>query len=445
MLRRLVEERNISFQTIWGAGDLTSYESQAATYVDQQSALTSNAVWACVTLISDTISTLPVDVFIRRDGIKRPYRPKPAWVSQPDAMINSVSFWQQCMVSLLIDGNAFVRIFRDPNNGQIINLMNLDPLKVQVSRTPLGQKRFNYTGENGPLSTDDVLHITGSLLQPGQVRANSIVDKLKENIGLNIALESFAARFFGQGTLMSGIIESPAQLTADQAKAMCDSMDRMHRGYKRAHKTGVLSGGATFKPIQVSNDQAQMIDSRRFATEDIARAFRVPANMIGLVEKGSTGYNSIEQNNIAFVTHTLRPWIARLEDAFSRLLPDRAFLSFNTDELLRGDYTTRITGYASALMNGWMTINEVRGKEDLSPVTNGDLNRVPLANIDITAANLSEVEGKVAMAQKLITIGFEPEAVLKSLGLPEISHTGLPSVQVQNPTTVPAGSYVTGE
>jgi len=445
MLRKLVEERNISFQTIWGAGDLTSYESQAATYVDQQSALTSNAVWACVTLISDTIATLPVDSFVRRDGIKKPYRPRPAWVTQPDAMINSVSFWQQCMISLLIDGNAFVRIFRDPNNGEILNLMVLDPLKVQVSRSNLGQKRFTYTGENGPLSTDDVLHVTGSLLQPGQIRANSIVDKLKENIGLNIALESFAARFFGQGTLMQGIIEVPGTLTAEQAKNLSDSMDRMHRGYKRAHKTGVLSGGATFKPTTIANDQSQMLDSRRFAVEDIARAFRVPLNMIGLSEKGSNGYNNIEQNQIAFVTHTLRPWIARLEDAFSRLLPDRAFISFNTDELLRGDYNTRITGYASALMNGWMTINEVRGKEDMTPISAGDNNRVPLANIDVSAANLSEVEGKVAMAQKLITIGFEPEAVLKSLGLPAIAHTGLPSVQVQNPTTVPDGSYATGE
>ena len=439
------EQRNISFQTIWGAGDLTSYESQAATYVDQQSATTSNAVWACVTLISDTISTLPVDAFIRRDGIKKPYRPRPAWVTQPDAMLNSVSFWQQTMISLLIDGNAFIRVFRDPNNGEVINLMVLDPLKVQISRTPLGQKRFAYTGETGPLSTDDVLHVTGSLLQPGQVRANSIVDKLKENIGLNIALESFAARFFGQGTLMQGIIEVPGTLTAEQAKNLSDSMDRMHRGYKRAHKTGVLSGGATFKPTTISNDQSQMIDSRKFAVEDIARAFRVPLNMIGLSEKGASSYNSIEQNNIAFVTHTLRPWIARLEDAFSRLLPDRAFISFNTDELLRGDYSTRINGYASALMNGWMTINEVRGKEDMSPITAGDNNRVPLANIDISAANLSEVEGKVAMAQKLINIGFEPAEVLKSLGLPEIAHTGLPSVQVQNPTTVPDGSYKTGE
>ena len=446
MLRKLLDEtRNISFQTIWGAGDLTSYESQAATYVDQQSALTSTAVFACVTLISDTISTLPVDAFVRRDGIKRPYRPRPAWVTQPDAMINSVSFWQQAMISLLIDGNAFVRIFRDPNNGEVINLMVLDPLKVMVSRTNLGQKRFSYTGENGPLSTDDVLHITGSLLQPGQIRADSIVDKLKETIGLDIAVQSFAARFFGQGTLMAGVIETPQQLTADQAKNMSDSMDRMHRGYKRAHKTGVLSGGATFKPIQVANDQAQMLDSRRFGVEDIARAFRVPVNMIGLSEKGASGYNSIEQNNIAFVTHTLRPWIARLEDAFSRLLPDRAFISFNTDELLRGDYNTRITGYASALMNGWMSINEVRGKEDMSPINAGDNNRVPLANIDISASNLSEIEGKVAMAQKLINIGFEPEDVLKSLGLPPIAHTGLPSVQIQNPTQVPDGSYKTGE
>ena len=448
MLSRILpgaENRAISFQTIWGAGDISSFETQAGSFIDYTTALTINSVWACVSLISDTISALPVDTFIRRDGIAYPYRPRPAWVSRPDAMINSTSFWQQCMISLLLDGNAFVRIFRDPITGQILSMMVLNPMKVTVSRKANGTKRYTFTGEDGKdLSSDDILHVTGSILMPGDIRGKSTIDTLKENLGLSMSLEGFAARFFGQGTLTQGVIEYPGALSAEQAENLAKSFDRMHKGYKRAHKTGILSGGATFKPTQVANDQAQMIDSRRLAVEDVARMFRVPVDLIGL-NNGGHSYNSVEQRQIAFVTHTLRPWLAKLEDAFSALLPETAYLSFNTDDLLRGDYSTRIEGYAKMLQNGVLSANEVRRRENLRPVDGGDVIRVPLANVNISAASLTENETKVAMAQKLIGLGFVPEDVLKSLGLDPIAHTGLPTVQLQNPTTVPAGSYETGE
>ena len=121
MLGRLSgESRAISFQSIWGAGDITSYETQSSAFVDYNSSLQVNAVWACVSLISDTISSLPVDTYIRRDGIAYPYRPKPSWVTKPDVLIPSIAFWQQCITSLLIDGNAFVRLFRDSSGENIV-------------------------------------------------------------------------------------------------------------------------------------------------------------------------------------------------------------------------------------------------------------------------------------------------------------------------------------
>jgi len=445
MLRKLAgENRAISFQSLWGAGDLTSYETQSAAYVDYNSAFQVNAVWACVSLISDTISALPVDTLIRRDGIATPYRPRPAWVIKPDVAISSVAFWQQTLISLLTDGNAFVRIFRD-NSGNIVNLMVLNPLSVNVTRNSLGQKLFVYTGESGKtLTTDEVLHVAGSILLAGDVRGRSPIDTLKENIGLAIALEGFAARFFGQGTQTSGVIEYPGALTAEQAENLSKSFDKAHKGYRKAHRTGILSGGATFKATQVANDQAQMLDSRRLAVEDIARAYRVPTDMIGL-NNGGQSYSSVEQKQIAFLSHTIRPWVAKLEDAFSTLLPDFAFLSFNTDDLLRGDYATRIEGYAKMLQNGVFSANEVRRKENMQPIDGGDVVRVPLANVNISAASLTENETKVAMAQKLIGLGFVPEDVLTVLGLPKIAHTGLPTVQLQNPTTIPDGSYETGE
>ena len=363
MLGNLGESRAISFQSLWGAGDLTSYETQSSAYVDYQTAFTVNAVWACVSLISDTVSALPVDTYVRRDGIAYPYRPKPSWVSKPDVAIPSVAFWQQAMISLLIDGNAFVRLFRD-NRGEIINMIVLNPLSVQVSRNALGQKFYTSTVEgNKTLTNDEMLHISGSILFPGEFRGKSPIDTMKENIGLAISLESFAARFFGQGTLTQGVIEYPGALTAEQAENLAKSFDRQHKGFRKAHKTGILSGGAVFKPTTIANDQAQMLDSRRLAVEDVARAYRVPTDMIGL-NNGGQSYNSIEQKQIAFVTHTLRPWLAKLEDAFSQLLPDNAYLAFSTDDLLRGDYATRIEGYAKLLQNGVLSTNEVRRKEN---------------------------------------------------------------------------------
>jgi HK97 family phage portal protein len=443
MLRNLGENRAISFQSLWGAGDLTSYETQSSAYVDYQTAFTVNAVWACVSLISDTVSALPVDTYVRRDGIAYPYRPKPTWVSKPDVAIPSVAFWQQAMISLLIDGNAFVRLYRDAQ-GEIVNMVILNPLSVQVSRNALGQKFYTTTVEgNKTLTNDEMLHISGSILFPGEFRGKSPIDTLKENIGLAISLESFAARFFGQGTLTQGVIEYPGALTAEQAENLAKSFDRQHKGFRKAHKTGILSGGAVFKPTTIANDQAQMLDSRRLAVEDVARAYRVPTDMIGL-NNGGQSYNSIEQKQIAFVTHTLRPWLAKLEDAFSQLLPDGAYLAFSTDDLLRGDYATRIEGYAKLLQNGVLSTNEVRRKENMRPIEGGDVVRVPLTNVDISAASLNEDETKVDMAQKLIALGFVPEDVLTVLGLPKIGHTGLPTVQLQNPTTVPDGSYETG-
>jgi HK97 family phage portal protein len=437
------ESRAISFQSLWGAGDLTSYETQSAAFVDYNTSLTVNAVWACVSLISDTVSALPVDTYIRRDGIAYPYRPKPAWVSKPDVAIPSVAFWQQTMISLLIDGNAFVRLFKD-NSGTVVNMVVLNPLNVQVSRNALGQKFYTSTVEgNKVLSGDEMLHISGSIIMPGEFRGKSPIDTLKENIGLAISLESFAARFFGQGTLTQGVIEYPGALTAEQAENLARSFDRQHKGFRKAHKTGILSGGAVFKPTTIANDQAQMLDSRRLAVEDVARAYRVPTDMIGL-NNGGQSYNSIEQKQIAFVTHTLRPWLAKLEDAFSTLLIDGAYLAFSTDDLLRGDYATRIEGYSKLLQNGVLSTNEVRRKENMRPIEGGDVVRVPLTNININAASLNEDETKVDMAQKLIALGFVPEDVLKSLGLSPIPHTGLPTVQLQNPTTVPDGSYETG-
>jgi HK97 family phage portal protein len=425
------EERAISFQSIWGAGDSFAFTTESGANIDQFQAMKINAFYACVLLISDTISTLPVDSFIRRDGDRVPYRPQPSWVQRPDVDLLRSEHYQQVLISLLLDGNAFVRVFRD-GRGDVVNLVVIDPYRVRVTRNKLNREIEYIIDEyqEEPVSKRDMIQIT-EMRKAGELRGMSRVTELKDNLGLSSALQSFASRFFGQGATTQGIIETPMGLNSDQAKQLIDGFDQRHKGYKKAHKTGLLTGGAKFVKTGINPDEAQMLDSRKLAIEEVARIFRVPPHMIGITTPGAMSYASVEQNNINFVTHTLRPYVAKIEDAYSALLPDSAFIRFNVDGLLRGDFATRMNGYSIGSQAGFLSVNDIRRFEDLRPVTGGDVYRVPLANVDLGAASLVETDKRVTMAQKLIYSGFDPAGVLAALNLPSIDHTGVPSTQLQ--------------
>lgn len=426
------EDRAISFQTVWGAGADLDIANPSGVNINANTAFEVVAFWSAVSLISDTIATLPVDSYIRQDGTRRPYRPRPAWVDQPDVDMTRQAHYQQVLVSLLVSGNSYTRVFRN-GNGDVVNLVVLDPQTVTVRRSALGRKIFIVDGEEKTLDSESIIHIT-DLIQPGSLTGLSRVERLKEALGLSSAMQTFASRFFGAGATTQGIIEFPGNLTPEQAKNLRDGFDSAHRGFRRAHKTGVLSGGATYKQTTVPNDAAQFLESRRFSVEEIARAFNIPLSMMGV--PGTQSYASVEQNAIQFVTHTLRPYIEKLEWAYSRLLPVEAFLAFNTNGLLRGDFNSRISAYATGLQSGFMSVNDVRKLEDMSPAEGGDQYRVPLANIALTDTGLVAENEKTNMVKALIQVGFDPEATLKAFGLPAIPHTGVPSTQLQAVNTI---------
>jgi HK97 family phage portal protein len=258
-------------------------------------------------------------------------------------------------------------------------------------------------------------------------------------------LEEFAARFFGQGSAASGIIEFPGNLTREQAKDLVDGFEEGHRGLRRAHRPGILFGGAKFMKTTVDNDSAQFLESRRFAVEEIARIFRVPPSMLGVTTPGAMSYASVEMNGIHFVQHTLRPYISKIEDGYQKLLTNNAFIKFNVDGLLRGDQQSRYQAFSTGIQAGFLSINDIHRIEDMSPVEGGDSYRVPLANVDINAANLSEMDRKSLIAQRLILAGFDPAGVLAALDMPSIGHTGVPSTQLQPLASVnpadPAAAY----
>jgi HK97 family phage portal protein len=446
MLNNLFESRAISFQTIWGTGGDIEILNQAGTVVNPETVFKVNAIFSAVSLISDTISTLPVDSYIRRDGARFAFRPRPAWVQQPDIDTTKEAFYGSLIVSMLLDGNGFVRVFRD-GSGRVINMTVLNPSKVEIRKNKVGEVVYVYEGEGKPLNKNEMIHIP-DVVRPGEIRGISRVIALKDNFGLALALESYAARFFGQGATTQGLIEFPGNLTPEQAKQLVDGFDARHRGFRKAHKTGVLSGGAKYVNTSVENDKAQFIDSRRMAVEDVARAFNIPPHLLGL--PGTNTYSSVEQNNIAFVTHTLRPIVQKLESAFTPLMANEpggstAFIKFTLDGLLRGDANSRFSAYSTGLQAGYLTINDIRRLEDLPPVEGGEIIRVPLANVNIDAAELVATDKRVNMAQKLVNSGFDPAEVMAAMGLPEIAHTGLPTVQLQGIAQVnpedPAAAY----
>jgi HK97 family phage portal protein len=427
-----IEERNLSYQQVWGSGiDVSGFATWAGTVVNQKNALEIGAAYACVRLLSDTISTLPVDTFIRRDGNRLPFRPRPAWVYEPEGPGSSrIEYYKQIVVSMLLSHGAVVQILRN-GAGEIVALQPLDPTRVDIRRNPGTRLReFVIDGGQAILPGEDVLYIP-EMRRPGSLKGVSRVDELKQTLGLAKALDEFASRYFSNGANTSGIIEFPGNLTQEQAKDLVDSFEAGHKGLKKAHRPGVLSGGAKFTKTGSDGEQAQMLQSRQFAVEEVARVFRVPPSMIGLNTPGAMSYASVEHNAIQFTRYSLTPLIAAIEEAHNRLLPGDSFLRVNMDGLLRGDSATQAQVFSTALQAGYMSVNEARGLMDMRPVEGGDVPRVPLANIAVSSASIVEERERVEMAAKLVQSGYDPAGVLSALGLPSITHTGLASNQLQ--------------
>ena len=435
VFNRLWEDRAVSFQTIFETGDDIVFSSVAGTYVNEDNAYQIAAVWSAVSLISDTIGTLPVDVYYRDGNNRELFRPKPSWVAQPDVNFPGHStFYKSVLVSLLIDGNAFVRIFSNPR-GEVVNLVVLNPHQVEVSRNGLGRLMFTVVGEDKPLSSEEVIYIP-DLLKPGTIRGVSRVTAMKENLALGKSLEMYAANFFGSGTTLQGVIEYPNALTQEQAESLRNSFDTAHKGWRKSQRTGILSGGATFKSTQADPEKSQALEARRMAVEDVARIWRIPSHMLNL--PGTNTYSSVEQNLISFTTHTLRPYVTLLEESFSPLMARypggaESFLRFNMNGLLRADIQSRFSAYSTGIQSGFLTINDIRGWEELEAQEGEAASqvRVPLANVNLSESGVRAQREKVQMVRDLVFAGFSPAEAMDMVGLPPVAHTGLPSVQLQ--------------
>ena len=387
--------------------------STSGKMVNERSAMQMTAVYACVRILAEAIAGLPLHLYkYTDDGSKEKALDHPLYLllhDEPNPEMSSFVFRETLMTHLLLWGNAYAQIIRN-GKGDIIALYPLMPNRMTVDRNEAGQLYYQYTrstddaptmkGSTVVLMPSDVLHIPG-LGFDGLVGYSPIA-MAKNAIGLAIATEEYGAKFFANGAAPSGVLEHPG--TVKDPQRLRDAWMSQFGGSSNSGKVAVLEEGLKYTPISISPEQAQFLETRKFQIDEIARIFRVPPHMVGDLEKSS--FSNIEQQSLEFVKYTLDPWVMRWEQSIQRSLfaPDEKrqyFVKFNVEGLLRGDYQSRMQGYATARQNGWMSANDIRELENLDriPAENGgDLylingNMLPLQSAG-AFANINTNDGK---------------------------------------------------
>ena len=338
------------------------------------------AVYSCVRILAEAIAGLPLHLYRYTDsGGKEKATDHPLYLllhDEPNPEMSSFVFRETLMTHLLLWGNAYAQIIRN-GKGEVMALYPLMPNKMSVERDENGQLYYTYTrsaeeaktAETGRviLLPKDVLHIPG-LGFDGLVGYSPIA-MAKNAIGLAIATEEYGAKFFANGAAPSGVLEHPG--TIKDPQRVREAWQRQVGGSSNSGKIAVLEEGMKYTPISISPEQAQFLETRKFQINEIARIFRVPPHMVGDLEKSS--FSNIEQQSLEFVKYTLDPWVVRWEQSIARSLlseneKKQYFVKFNLEGLLRGDYASRMNGYATARQNGWMSANDIRELENLDRI-----------------------------------------------------------------------------
>lgn len=364
--------------------------------VNERTAMQTTAVYSCVRILAEAVASLPLHIYRYCDTGKERVPEHPLYTilhDEPNVDMTSFVFRETMMSHLLVYGNAYSQIIRD-GAGRVLGLYPLLPDKVEVDRLETGELVYyysRYTEENPnfrdlgriALRQQDVLHIPG-LGFDGLVGYSPIA-MAKNAVGMTLACEEYGASFFANGANPGGVLEHPGVLK-DPGKVR-ESWNSVYRGSGNAHKIAVLEEGMKYQQIGIPPEEAQFLETRKFQINEIARLYRIPPHMVGDLEKSS--FSNIEQQSLEFAKYTLDPWVIRWEQSLQKalLLPEEKkeyFIKLNVDGLLRGDYQSRMNGYATARQNGWMSANDIRELEDLNPIPEEEGGGLYLINGNMT-------------------------------------------------------------
>ncbi len=359
------EARAIDFSTAFGSG----------VSVTPETALTFTAVWSAIRLLSESVSSLPISVFKKEtngDTIEAINDPSYSLLKfKPNSYQNKITFFEKIMMDLCVNGNSYVYIERNrlakPTGLYCLNYEDVT-IKNQDNLLYYEDKKKRTIHES-----DNILHFTG-LTTDGVTGLSPITQNMK-SIGWSQAIEEYGNTFFKNGAKLSGVLQTDRALSETAIDRLRSSFNNTYSKLTGANQTAILEEGLTFKPINISPEQAQFLASRTFSIEEICRIWNIPPHMLGDLSKSS--FNNIEMQSQEFVTYTLMPYLTRIEMELNLKLfrtseIGKMFVKFNTAGLLRGNIKDRADYYKTAIANGWMSINEVRAKENMNKIQDGD-------------------------------------------------------------------------
>ncbi len=404
--REPTEQQEVSNKAVGSGYNFYFGGTTSGKNVNECSAMQMTAVYSCVRILAEAVASLPIHLYKYNDkGGKEKAIENPLYYilhDEPNIEMTSFVFRETLMTHLLLWGNAYAQIIRN-GRGEVLSLYPLMPNRISVERDDKNNIYYKYITENYEtinINSTEVLHIPG-LGFDGLVGYSPIA-MAKNAIGMAIACEEYGATFFSNGATPGGTLEHPG--TLKNPTKLRESWNATFGSSRNANKVAILEEGLKYNPISVPPEQAQFLETRKFQINEIARIFRVPPHMVGDLEKSS--FSNIEQQSLEFVKYTLDPWISRWEQSLVRaLIPEKDrrnyFIKFNLDGLLRGDYQSRMSGYAIGRQNGWMSANDVRQLENLDRISEEEGGDLYLVNGSMTKLKDAGAFAKVDTEEKV--------------------------------------------
>lgn len=356
--------------------------TSAGVAVNERTAMQIIDVYACVSHRADAISMLPAKAYREVGDLREKLPNQPSLVAQPDPEMEQGEYWASMEISLLLRGNAYSAITGRDTMGYPTSVKILHPDDVKPRRNSK-TKLVEYHLANGDiLQRFDMIHVRGTTI-PGQLAGMGPIECARRGLGATIAAEDFGAKWFRDGAAPSSVLETDEELTSTQAKESVARWVATHGGRRRP---AVLSGGLKWRPVTITPNDSQFLETKKYNSYQINKLFRMPNHMVGDTEKASSFGKGLEEMGIGYVVYTLGPDLTRFEAAFTRQLPRPQYQKFNVAALLRGNTRDRFTSYAIGRQWGWLSVNDIRELEDLPPVEGGDTYLQPLNMIDAQEA-----------------------------------------------------------
>jgi len=350
-----------------------------------------SATWGCLNVICGTIASLPLMVYrTDRSGVRTVARDHTLYFilhSSPNYDQTALDFWEYMAAGIELHGNAYA-VMDKRGDGSIISLTPLRPDVVRARRLPNGDIEYRWTegGNQRAVTSQTMLHIRGPL--GDALSGASVLSVCRAAFDSAVHADSASSTIFANGVQSSGIFSTDpsVKLTREQRQEFDDHLRERFIGAKNAGRPLLLDRGMKFQALNMTPEDAQMLETRRFGVEEICRIFGVPPHMIGHTENSTSWGTGLEQQTLGFVKFSLRRRLKRIEMALEKQLLTRedrlngVTIEFNLEGLLRGDSASRAAFYQSGLQNGWRTINEVRALENLAPIEGGDVARMQMQN-----------------------------------------------------------------